>query len=61
MCPSSFTMADSGQRGMTRPKGHARLAEARPDIAGDWKAIGPYLSERAWGARAKGQGRRRYL
>ena len=28
---------------------HARLAEASADHPGDWKAIGPYLTERAWG------------
>jgi hypothetical protein len=28
---------------------HARLAEETPDRPGDWKAIGPYVSERAWG------------
>ncbi len=28
---------------------HVRLAEASVDHPGDWKALGPYLSERAWG------------
>ena len=28
---------------------HERIASAPPDRPGDWKAIGPYLSERAWG------------
>ena len=28
---------------------HARVAEATADRVSDWKAIGPYLSERAWG------------
>jgi hypothetical protein len=28
---------------------HARIASAAPGRPGDWKAIGPYLSERAWG------------
>ncbi|MGB7934933.1 MAG: glucosidase, partial [Gammaproteobacteria bacterium] len=27
----------------------ARLDEAEPGLPGDWKALGPYLSERAWG------------
>jgi hypothetical protein len=28
---------------------HGRLAESTVDTAGVWKALGPYLSERAWG------------
>ena len=28
---------------------HARLADSTPDTPGYWKAIGPYVSERAWG------------
>jgi len=28
---------------------HARIASATPDLPGAWKAIGPYVSERAWG------------
>src|SRR5215469_16661403 len=28
---------------------HARLEDSTPDRPGNWKAIGPYLSERAWG------------
>ena len=38
-----------------RPQGrpasaeHARLAQSSSDHPSDWKAIGPYLSERAWG------------
>jgi hypothetical protein len=28
---------------------HARLADSSPDTPGYWKAIGPYVSERAWG------------
>ena len=28
---------------------HARLADESVDRPNDWKAIGPYLSERAWG------------
>src|SRR6201995_930331 len=28
---------------------HARLADSSPDVPGDWKMIGPYGSERAWG------------
>src|SRR6201996_7368473 len=27
----------------------ARLADSSPDVPGDWKLIGPYLSERGWG------------
>ena len=29
---------------------HARIAAAPPGRPGEWKAIGPYLSERAWGS-----------
>ncbi len=28
---------------------HARIATSRPDSAGEWKQLGPYVSERAWG------------
>src|SRR6476659_9500755 len=28
---------------------HARLEDSSPDTPGNWKAIGPYVSERAWG------------
>jgi hypothetical protein len=40
--------------GMERPTSsilaeQLRLADSSPDVPGDWKAIGPYLSERAWG------------
>ncbi len=28
---------------------HQRLAASTPDHPGDWKRIGPYVSERAWG------------
>lgn len=28
---------------------HARLADSSPDVPGDWKMFGPYVSERAWG------------
>jgi len=28
---------------------HARLDDSSPDSPGNWKAIGPYVSERAWG------------
>ena len=28
---------------------HRRVAQSSLDAAGPWKAIGPYLSERAWG------------
>ncbi|MEN3287557.1 MAG: hypothetical protein V7634_1857, partial [Bradyrhizobium sp.] len=35
----------------TSPAGaeQIRLADSSPDVAGDWKMIGPYVSERAWG------------
>jgi hypothetical protein len=42
-------MSDGGQQGSNRSAEHARLAEAPTAAAGDWKLIGPYLSERAWG------------
>jgi len=33
----------------SRTAEHARLALAPPGQPGEWKAVGPYLSERAWG------------
>ena len=38
-----------GQPRSPRSAEHARLADSSPDTPGDWKAIGPYVSERAWG------------
>jgi hypothetical protein len=29
---------------------HERIAQSSADHPGDWKAIGPYVSERAWGS-----------
>jgi len=40
---------DNGQRDVARSAEHARLAEAPAGTPGEWKAIGPYVSERAWG------------
>jgi hypothetical protein len=42
-------MADMKKQ--TSPAGaeQIRLADSSPDVAGDWKMIGPYVSERAWG------------
>jgi hypothetical protein len=42
-------MEEIGQRKSPFLAEHARLADSSPDVAGDWKAIGPYVSERAWG------------
>jgi hypothetical protein len=42
-------MADIGQPRPPRSAEHARLADSSPDTPGNWKAIGPYVSERAWG------------
>jgi hypothetical protein len=43
-------MSDSGQRKPALSGEHARLAGSSADMPGNWKAIGPYVSERAWGA-----------
>ena len=43
-------MSDSRPQRSAASAEHARLAEAPRERAGDWKAIGPYLSERAWGS-----------
>src|ERR1700750_3096535 len=43
------SMDDVGKTGPPRTAEHARLGDSFPDIPGDWKAIGPYVSERAWG------------
>jgi len=42
-------MNDMEQPGTARSAERARVAQAPPGRPGDWKAIGPYLSERAWG------------
>jgi hypothetical protein len=44
-------MAMNAARPEGRPASaeHARLAEETVEHPGDWKAIGPYVSERAWG------------
>jgi hypothetical protein len=42
-------MDDVGQRKPALTAEHARLADSSPDTPGNWKAIGPYVSERAWG------------
>jgi len=42
-------MPDSEPQGTPRSAERARLASAPPGRPGEWKAIGPYLSERAWG------------
>ncbi len=42
-------MSEGEQPGSNRSAEHARLAEAPAAAAGDWKFIGPYVSERAWG------------
>ncbi|HZO08566.1 MAG TPA: glucosidase, partial [Myxococcota bacterium] len=42
-------MSDARPRETPRSSEHARLAEAPSGGHGDWKAIGPYLAERAWG------------
>ena len=42
-------MADIRQPRPPRSAEHARLANSSPDSPGNWKAIGPYVSERAWG------------
>jgi hypothetical protein len=42
-------MNDSEQRKPPPSAEQARLADSSTDMPGDWKAIGPYVSERAWG------------
>ncbi|HTS55321.1 MAG TPA: glucosidase [Burkholderiales bacterium] len=42
-------MTDSGTASAARSAEHLRLAQAPAGRPGEWKAIGPYLSERAWG------------
>jgi hypothetical protein len=43
-------MTDVGRNEVPRTAEHARLAEATAGGPGEWKAIGPWLSERAWGS-----------
>ena len=43
------SMAGIEQPRSPRSAEHARLADSSPDTPGNWKAIGPYVSERAWG------------
>jgi len=42
-------MDDGGKRKAPLSAEHARLADSSPDTPGNWKTIGPYVSERAWG------------
>ena len=42
-------MHDTAQRRPPLSAEHARLADSTPDAPGEWKEIGPYVSERAWG------------
>ena len=42
-------MSTGERRETARSAEHARLASAPAGRPGDWKAFGPYLSERAWG------------
>jgi hypothetical protein len=49
MSQSSLFVDEPGRDQAPRSAEHRRLSETTPDIPGDWKAIGPYLSERAWG------------
>jgi hypothetical protein len=42
-------MADMKQQASKAGAEQLRLADSSPDVAGDWKMIGPYVSERAWG------------
>jgi hypothetical protein len=42
-------MSDAGPRKPPPSAEHARLADSSPDDPGEWKEIGPYVSERAWG------------
>jgi len=41
--------SDGGRHGARRPAELDRLTEASANAPGEWKAIGPYLAERAWG------------
>ena len=42
-------MNDAPPQGRPASAEHARLAQSSIDHPSDWKAIGPCLSERAWG------------
>jgi hypothetical protein len=42
-------MSKARQRQEAPTAEHARLAQAPAGLPGEWKALGPYLSERAWG------------
>ena len=42
-------MKDMAQRKPLLSAEHARLADSTPDAPGEWKEIGPYVSDRAWG------------
>ncbi len=42
-------MSDPEQRKPPLSAEHARLAGSSADVPGNWKAIRPYVSERAWG------------
>ena len=42
-------MTTSTPEPLARTAEHTRLADEGIDRPNDWKAIGPYLSERAWG------------
>ena len=42
-------MSDANPRQKPRSAEHERLAQVPAGRPGDWKAIGPYVSERAWG------------
>ena len=42
-------MNEAPPQGRPASAEHARLAQSSSDHPSDWKAIGPYLSERAWG------------
>jgi hypothetical protein len=41
---------DKVEKRTPRSAEHARLEDSSLDTPGDWKAIGPYVSERAWGS-----------
>ena len=47
--PNRRRMSDIGQSDAAQSAEHARLAQAPAGRPGEWKAIGPYVSERAWG------------
>lgn len=49
MRPDQRPAGDKADKAPPRSAEHARLGQAPPGRPGDWKALGPYLSERAWG------------